>query len=79
MAFEKNEDLIIQALGKEQPTNEKLNFSTDLPIAQPFAAERKKNYTFTLRPSMREKLDLISKQRGYRSSSELLDKWIESL
>lgn len=41
--------------------------------------ERKKTYTFTMRPSIRQKLDRIVKKKGFRSSSEFLEALIDNL
>ncbi|MDV6001642.1 hypothetical protein KB565_07465 [Streptococcus canis] len=46
--------------------------------ASPTAYERKKTYTFTLRPSIRKKLDDHTQEKGFRSSSELLEYLIEN-
>ena len=41
--------------------------------------EKVKTFTFTMKPSIRKKLDIIAKENGYQSSSKFLSDFIDSL
>ncbi|MGG6831235.1 UNVERIFIED_CONTAM: hypothetical protein KB574_00065 [Streptococcus canis] len=43
------------------------------------SVERKKTYTFSMKPSVRKRLDEVVKEKGFRSSSELLEALINNL
>lgn len=80
MAFEHNNEKLTRSIidsNKVISDNSKEKeiiipvFSEDL--------ERTKNYTFSLQPSVRKKLDHLAKEKGYRSSSKLLNSLIKNL
>lgn len=74
MAFDRKDDRIKEALGEpiSSPTY-------TLPTGRDSSFEKKKNYTFTLKPSIREKLDTVARERGFRSSAAFLEALIEGL
>ncbi|WP_423229674.1 hypothetical protein [Streptococcus salivarius] len=41
--------------------------------------ERTKQFQFTLQPSVREKINLLAKENGYRSASSFLNDYFKNL
>ena len=41
--------------------------------------ERTKQYQFTLQPSVREKIDSLAKEKGYRSASSFINDYFKNL
>mgnify|MGYP001645113794 CR=1 FL=1 len=73
MAFDSSEKKKIQqALGKQ-----KTLFTPTLPSH--VNTEKTKNYQFTLQPPVREKLNQLAKQQGYKSASSFLNELIKGL
>lgn len=50
-----------------------------LPSKNQSERERKKSYTFTLKPSIRKQFNQLAKQQGYNSDSQFLSDLIESI
>ena len=78
MAFEPKNKEIKQALNDNKkevsPTS-----SFKLPMFKDDVDERVKTFTFTMKPSIRKKLDIIAKENGYQSSSKFISDIIDSL
>lgn len=78
MAFEPKNKEIKQALNDKNkevsPTS-----SFKLPMFKDDVDERVKTFTFTMKPSIRKKLEIIAKENGYQSSSKFLSDFIDSL
>jgi len=43
------------------------------------AFERTKQYQFTLQPSVREKIDNLAKEKGYRSASSFINDYFKKI
>lgn len=81
MAFNANKDNISKQI-EQTADNKKSEIQNKDHSSLPTFKEKKelsKNYTFSLKPSLRKKLDLIAKEQGYQSTSKFLDDWIEQL
>lgn len=74
MAFEPNKN-IKQALQGSELKKENLV----IPSKVQSRHENKKNYTFTLKPSIRKQLKILAEQQGYNSDSQFLSDLIESI
>lgn len=68
MAFEKQNNKLKESL-KETNRTEEQSF-------MPF--EKTKNYTFTLQPSVRNKISELAKTKGYRSASSFLNEYFKN-
>lgn len=78
MAFEPKNKEIKQALtDKKKEASSTSSFK--LPMFKGDVDERVKTFTFTMKPSIRKKLDIIAKENGYQSSSKFLSDFIDSL
>ena len=51
-------------------------FSSEMNIRD---FERTKQYQFTLQPSVRKKIDRLSKEKGYRSASSFINDFFKNL
>ncbi|CAM3196167.1 hypothetical protein SAMN04487792_1674 [Lactobacillus bombicola] len=78
MAFEPNKN-IKQALQGSEFKKENINQDLVIPSKVQSERENKKNYTFTLKPSVRKQLKMLAKQQGYNSDSQFLSDLIESI
>lgn len=58
---------------KHTPNND----STIIPKKKP--VEKKKKYTFSIRPSVRANIEKIAKENNYKSASDLLDTMFENM
>jgi hypothetical protein len=78
MAFEleKNKN---QSLQDSEIKQENIKQGMILPSKNQSERERKKSYTFTLKPSIRNQLSQIAKQQGYNSDSQFLNDLIKNL
>ncbi|MFS1664680.1 hypothetical protein [Streptococcus sp. zg-JUN1979] len=82
MAFEPKKAKLNQALQKNDTEVElvKSKVLSEKPrrrkVGRPKGKQRF-NYTFTLEPESRDKLDLIAEQEGYNGVSTFLNDWIK--
>ncbi|MBO0377079.1 hypothetical protein [Staphylococcus warneri] len=51
--------------------------NTIIPKKKP--VEKKKKYTFSIRPSVRSNIEKIAKENNYKSASDLLDTMFENM
>lgn len=71
MAFDNNQDKISNLLkATEAATTQNHNSN--------FEFERTKKYMFSLQPSIREKINQIANERGYRSASSFLNDYFKN-
>lgn len=71
MAFNKKNEQITKSLRETlKDVNRSLTDET---------FERTKQYQFTLQPSVREKIDKLSKEKGYRSASSFINDFFKNL
>ena len=78
MAFEPKNKEIKQALSYNiKEVNSSTSFK--LPMFKDEKDEKVKPFTFTMKPSIRKKRDIIAKENGYQSSSKFLSDFIDSL
>ena len=71
MAFDNNQDKISNLLkATEAATTQNHNSN--------FEFERTKKYMFSLQPSVREKINQIANERGYRSASSFLNDYFKN-
>lgn len=71
MAFESKQNKISKTL-QESLKEVDTTYSVD-------RFERTKQYQFTLQPSVREKIDKLSKDKGYRSASSFVNDFFKNL
>lgn len=79
MAFDPENKNIKKALQKnetEQPTDTKDKLV--IPVFKD-EEERTKNYTFSLQPSARKRLDGLAKEHNFKSSSKFLNELIKNM
>lgn len=79
MAFSPENKNIKKALQKnesEQPTEPKDKLI--IPVFND-ENERTKNYTFTLQPSVRKRLDGLAKEHNFKSASKFLNELIKNM
>lgn len=69
MAFDGKNDNLKEALG------EKVSFFSGLTLP---TVEQRKNYTIRMKPSLRKKLDQVAKAQGFSTTSDFLEKLVES-
>ncbi|MBT9615021.1 hypothetical protein GPK31_02800 [Streptococcus salivarius] len=74
MAFDKNNKNISEML---KATEEKETKQEVVKVVEDF--ERTKQFQFTLQPSVREKINLLAKENGYRSASSFLNDYFKNL
>ena len=74
MAFDKNNKNISEML---KATEEKETKQEVVKVVEDF--ERTKQFQFTLQPSVREKINRLAKENGYRSASSFLNDYFKSL
>lgn len=80
MAFEPRNKNITEALHTSTSTDNVSNREDTLIIpSYQEITEKTKNYTFSLQPSVRKKLTLISKEQGFPSASSFLNSLIKGL
>lgn len=71
MAFDNNKEKISIMLKQTELSKEKI-------IKDSWSEfERTKQYQFTLQPSVREKIDRLAKEKGYRSASSFLNSYFK--
>lgn len=78
MAFEPNKN-IKKALQGSEIKKENITQDVFIPNKNQIERERKKSYTFTLKPSIRKHLNQIAMKHGYNSDSQFLNDLIESI
>lgn len=79
MAFDPENNNIKKALQKnetEQPTDTKDQLV--IPVFKD-EEERTKNYTFSLQPSARKRLDDLAKEHNFKSASKFLNELIKNM
>lgn len=76
MAFNPENKRITKALQKEGTTEPKDKFV--IPVFSD-EGERTKNYTFSLQPSVRKRLDSLAKEHNFKSASKFLNELIKSM
>ncbi|WP_203264794.1 hypothetical protein [Streptococcus uberis] len=76
MAFEPKKSELTRVL-KESLGEESKSFSQHETSIGDF--ERTKQYQFTLQPSVRKKIDNLSKEKGYRSASSFINDFFKNL
>ncbi|MEE5988556.1 ribbon-helix-helix domain-containing protein [Ligilactobacillus equi] len=59
-------------------TNDSTTITANIPFLTA-AGEKRKNYTFSLQPTVRKKLDTIAKEHGYSSASKFLNELIRQM
>ena len=74
MAFDKNTKNISEML---KATEEKETKQEVVKVVEDF--ERTKQFQFTLQPSVREKINRLAKENGYRSASSFLNDYFKNL
>lgn len=74
MAFDKNNKNISEML---KATEEKETKQEVVRVVEDF--ERTKQFQFTLQPSVREKINRLAKENGYRSASSFLNDYFKNL
>lgn len=74
MAFDKNNKNISEML---KATEEKETKQEVVKVVEDF--ERTKQFQFTLQPSVREKINRLAKENGYRSASSFLNDYFRNL
>ena len=74
MAFDKNNKNISEML---KATEEKEKKQEVVKVVEDF--ERTKQFQFTLQPSVREKINRLAKENGYRSASSFLNDYFKNL
>ena len=74
MAFDKNNKNISEML---KATEEKETKQEVVKVVEDF--ERTKQFQFTLQPSVREKINRLAKENGYRSASSFLNDYLKNL
>ena len=74
MAFDKNNKNISEML---KATEEKETKQEVVKVVEDF--ERTKQFQFTLQPSVREKINRLAKENGYRSASSFLNDYYKNL
>ena len=74
MAFDKNNKNISEML---KATEEKETKQEVVTVVEDF--ERTKQFQFTLQPSVREKINRLAKENGYRSASSFLNDYFKNL
>lgn len=74
MAFDKNNKNISEIL---KATEEKETKQEVVKVVEDF--ERTKQFQFTLQPSVREKINRLAKENGYRSASSFLNDYFKNL
>ena len=72
MAFDNNQEKISNLL-KVSDTSK-----SDTKQVPDFEFEKKKNFNFTLQPSVREKINNIARKQGYRSASSFLNDYFKN-
>lgn len=72
MAFDKNNKNISEML---KATEEKETKQEVVKVVEDF--ERTKQFQFTLQPSVREKINRLAKENGYRSASSFLNDYFK--
>lgn len=75
MAFEPKKNELTRVL-KESLGEESKSFSQHETSSN---FERTKQYQFTLQPSVRKKIDTLSKEKGYRSASSFINDYFKNL
>lgn len=75
MAFDPNDRRLTEAI---KESNVKRN-QADIKVPSNTDHENTKPYTFTMKPSSREKLNVIADKYGYASASKFLNDLIENL
>lgn len=78
MAFDRNNEKLTEALRNSTDVIKKTK-EVNLNIPQNTENEKTKGYTFTLQPSVREKLTEKANQYGYSSASKFLAELIKNL
>ena len=74
MAFDKNNKNISEML---KATEEKETKQEVVKVVEDF--ERTKQFQFTLQPSVREKINRLAKENGFRSASSFLNDYFKNL
>ena len=74
MAFDKNNKNISEML---KATEEKETKQEVVKVVEDF--ERTKQFQFKLQPSVREKINRLAKENGYRSASSFLNDYFKNL
>lgn len=74
MAFDKNNKNISEML---KATEERETKQEVVKVVEDF--ERTKQFQFTLQPSVREKINRLAKENGYRSASSFLNDYFKNL
>lgn len=74
MAFDKNNKNLSEML---KATEEKETKQEVVKVVEDF--ERTKQFQFTLQPSVREKINRLAKENGYRSASSFLNDYFKNL
>ena len=74
MAFDKNNKNISEML---KATEEKETKQEVVKVVEDF--ERTKQFQYTLQPSVREKINRLAKENGYRSASSFLNDYFKNL
>lgn len=74
MAFDKNNKNISEML---KATEEKETKQEVVKVVEDF--ERTKQFQFTLQPSVREKINRLANENGYRSASSFLNDYFKNL
>lgn len=74
MAFDKNNKNISEML---KATEDKETKQEVVKVVEDF--ERTKQFQFTLQPSVREKINRLAKENGYRSASSFLNDYFKNL
>lgn len=79
MAFEPKKNEIKRALNTSKSTFDE-GAIINMPIYnEDLEEERTKTYTFTLQPSVRQKLETVAKEHNYKSSSKFLNDLIKGI
>lgn len=73
MAFDNNKEKISSLLKQTELSKERVVENTWKDF------ERTKQYQFTLQPSVREKIDRLAKEKGYRSASSFINAYFKNL
>ena len=72
MAFDKNNKNISEMLKATEEKEQEV-----VKVVEDF--ERTKQFQFTLQPSVREKINRLAKENGYRSASSFLNDYFKNL
>ena len=81
MAFDpenkKNTEAVKQQVSTSTPNKENTYSNDVFTVPKMEKEEKTKNYTFTMKPTVRKKLSTLSKSHGFKSDSAFLSYLIE--